>query len=260
MRLAGISGDFHDLPPGIPESSYPCPVDVGPYRKLSPTLLFLVILAGVGITYILLPSSDAGFEEPWLSECRTNLDEIIVVAEGDRLAAGEGYLSCPAWPEEVPTESVRWDRVDRRCCAACSGTWESFCDFEGAQWTAQACWTSCAEESAGSDDSDRERDWTNQCCAACGGDRAVRCTVAADDGATDKERCIRDCEIDDRDEDPPSCWWELGFEPGVGMRGQYEVRAMAGTSSFEAICRIRRKTGEVLEFEVAGRSATSVSP
>ncbi len=232
-------------------------MDAGTYKKLSPTLLFLVILAGVGIFYVLLPDSGEVNEERWLNECRTNLDEVIAEAQGARLAAGQGYLGCSKWPDEVPSTNVTWDRVERRCCASCRGTWESFCDFEVQQEASQDCWAGCVEERAKSDDPEVQGDWTNSCCSTCGGQRTVRCTVADDEQASEKNACIRKCEIEDDLEKPPSCWWDLGFEPGVGMRGQYEVKSRIGTSAFEATCRIRRKSGEIVEFETVGRAATS---
>jgi hypothetical protein len=190
--------------------------------------------------------------ESWLIECPTNLD-ILVESQGHRLARGDDYLACPVWPEEVPETALRWDRTQHRCCSVCEGTWENLCDLAQADAPefAEACWTSCAEVHINGKAGGATVDWPHLCCAECGAVRSARCTVDSARDPEEVDACFANCAKNRPESEPRTCWWDLGFEPGVALRGRYEVTLTE--TGFTARCEIRRSSGEVLEFEQLGK-------
>jgi len=215
--------------------------------KVSQTRTFLILIGCIlglwGITLVWQPTPAEG----WLIECPTNLD-ILVESQGARLSRGDDYLACPVWPEEVPDGPLLWDRPEHRCCVVCNGTWENLCDLANAKSPefAEACWSSCAERHINGQAGSGSGDWPHLCCAECGAKRAARCTVAAERDPNEVDSCFSACAEDNPASDPESCWWALGFEPGVSLRGRYEI--VLTESGFTASCNIKRADGEVLEF------------
>jgi hypothetical protein len=189
--------------------------------------------------------------EAWLIECPTNLD-ILVESQGIRLARGDDYLACPVWPSEVPEVAQRWEKTEHRCCQVCRGTWENLCDLARAEAPefAEACWAACADRHINGKADEATVDWPHLCCAECGAVRRARCTVAIDRDQKEVDDCFSGC-AEDRPAEPDTCWWELGFEPGVALRGRYEI--LLTETGFTARCNIRRSSGEVLEFLQLGK-------
>lgn len=224
--------------------------------KVSPTRTFLILMGCLlglwGISQIWQPTP----AESWLIECPTNL-EIIVDSQGARLARGDDYLACAPWPAEVPAAALRWDRTEHRCCTLCEGTWETLCDLATARnpRAAEACWADCADRRTNGSEADRAGDWPQLCCAECGARRGARCTVATDRDPPEVEDCFSSCAEEAPPSSPDSCWWNLGFEPGVSLRGRYEV--VLTETGFTASCNIKRESGETLEFLHLGRRGTA---
>lgn len=228
---------------------------LAPGRR-SPTRTFLILLAPILAVMALGQAVQPEVGEPWLVECDTNLD-LIVEAQGARLARGAGYLSCDPWPAVLPEDSVPWQNSEHRCCGVCRGTWESLCDLESTvdPGIAQSCWEACVQRRLASEDTS-SGDWPQACCAECGATRTSRCTVSETREASEVSACFESCR-DGTGAEPPSCWWELGFQPGVSLRGQYQVAR--SPEGFEATCSIRRRSGEVLTFSRVGRIGASAS-
>lgn len=233
--------------------------------NVTPTRTFLILVGCIGAFWgaslLWAPSTTEG----WLFECPANLD-LVVHSQGVRLSRGDGYLACPQWPEEVPSVVERWDSSNHSCCAQCAGTWETLCDLSTAKdpEAAEACWTGCAKrhmngstepaEHQGEADA-RPRDWPQVCCADCGARRSSRCTVSGDRDPSEVATCFASCAEEFERPLPDKCWWDLGFEPGISLRGRYEV--VLTDTGFTATCQIRRADGEVLEFVRLGRRGTA---
>lgn len=218
--------------------------------RSSPTRIFLILIVPILAVMALGKAVQPEVDEAWLRECATNLD-LIVEAQGARLARGEDYLSCDTWPATLPEDSLLWQSSEHRCCGACSGTWESLCDLESASDPAVAagCWEGCVQRRLASDDTSGG-DWPQACCAECGATRTSRCTVSDERDALEVVSCFDSCR-DGAPVEPPACWWNLGFQPGVSLRGQYGVTLKP--DGFEATCLIRRRSGDVLTFSRVGR-------
>ena len=212
--------------------------------RVSPTRTFLILLGPLFLLWGISELWDREPPETWLIECPTNLD-LLVANQGDLLSQGQSYRSCAAWPETVPNESVRWETDSFRCCALCRGTWETLCNLDQVEspGEAESCWSACAERNTQGDGS---IDWPNLCCKECGATRSARCTVASDRDPAEVDSCFSKCTEEGPESQPASCWWDLGFEPGVSLRGKYEI--VLTDSGFEATCNIRRRNGEVVEF------------
>ncbi len=229
--------------------------------KVTPTRTFLILVGCIGAFWcasLLWPPSTT---EAWLFECPANLD-LIVHSQGERLKRGEDYLPCAQWPADVPDSGERWDHSDHSCCSVCDGTWETLCDLSTAKdpETAEACWTGCAQrrmnglpEPTHSQDEGpaRPRDWPQVCCADCGARRSSRCTVSDNRDPSEVATCFSSCADEFQPPQPDQCWWDLGFEPGISLRGRYEV--VLTDTGFTATCQIKRADGEVLEFAQLGR-------
>jgi hypothetical protein len=106
------------------------------------------------------------------------------------------------------------------------------------------------------DSTTKGMDWPNLCCQECGATRTARCTVSVDreqDGVTS---CFSTCTEELTAPPPDACWWQLGFEPGVLLRGRYEV--VLNDTGFEAKCTILRESGKAVEFIQVGKRADRI--
>jgi len=233
--------------------------------KVTPTRTFLILVGCIcvlwGASLLWAPSAPEG----WLFECPANLD-LIVQSQGERLNQGLGYLPCPQWPAAIPDTGETWNNKEHSCCSVCKGTWETLCDLSTADdpQAAEQCWTGCAQrhmKQATVPLQDRERDhpltgdWPQVCCAECGARRSSRCTVATNRDPEEVATCFSSCSEGFESPLPDQCWWDLGFEPGISLRGRYEV--VLTDTGFTATCQIKRADGEVLDFVQMGRRGTA---
>jgi hypothetical protein len=224
---------------------------------ISPTRTFLILLGPLFLLWGLSSILEREPTEPWLAECSSNLD-IIVAAQGERLARGDEYLDCSGWPNTAPREPTLWESEEYRCCGSCRGTWESLCNLSEADSpiAAQQCWNRCADRHMNGSATEKGMDWPNLCCVECGAERTARCTVSSDRNSEEVAACFSTCSEATSSPPPDACWWKLGFEPGVLLRGRYEV--VLNETGFEAKCTILRENGEPVEFIQEGKRADRI--
>ena len=79
------------------------------YRKQSGPLIFFLMLAGFGLTALIIgPTWERARRQSRYTECTTNL-EMIADRQQAIHAEGGGYLSCATYPRELPTEAAAWE-------------------------------------------------------------------------------------------------------------------------------------------------------
>jgi hypothetical protein len=78
------------------------------YRKQSGPLIFLVVLAGFGVLFLLMsPMWEKSRRQSRYTECTTNLE--MIAARQEVLHDERGtYSSCATWPPELPLVAAPW--------------------------------------------------------------------------------------------------------------------------------------------------------